>query len=387
MAEILGDDSAFHAAAMPLDASSPKTLGPFVLGHLVRTNGLIGAAAKLAQMVAARDRFQEGVRAVCEVAEQLADRLGLGPGVQGDLLFFNERWDGKSFLKRARGEDVPIAVRVVHVAECATLYAEIGGVEAAIEKVRERSGGAFDPRLAELLERDAAALLAPEGELWDSVVASAPRERPLEDAELDGALAAIGEFADLKSPFTVGHSAGVARLAEAAARQAGLPEEDANLLRRAGLVHDVGRAGVPAPIWEKPEPLTRGEWEQVRLHAYHGERVLDRSPGLSQLAATAALHHERCDGSGYHRGAGARGLSQPARLLAAADAFHAMTEPRPHRPARSSEAAAAELRADARAGRLDADAVEAVVAAAGGRPRRRREHVAGLTAREGRKFG
>jgi HD-GYP domain-containing protein (c-di-GMP phosphodiesterase class II) len=148
-------------------------------------------------------------------------------------------------------------VRVVHVAECASLYAEIGGVEAAIEKVRERSGGAFDPRLAELLERDAAALLAPEGELWDSVVASAPRERPLEDAELDGALAAIGEFADLKSPFTVGHSAGVARLAEAAARQAGLPEEDANLLRRAGLVHDVGRAGVPAPIWEKPEPLTR----------------------------------------------------------------------------------------------------------------------------------
>ena len=139
---------------------------------------------------------------------------------------------------------------------------------------------------------------------------------------------------------------------------------------------------VPSTIWEKPGPLTRDEWERVRLHAYQTERVLDHSPALVQLAATATLHHERCDGSGYHRGLGAAGLSRCARLLAAADAFHAMTEPRPHRPALAAEEAVAQLRAEARAGLLDGDAVEAVIAAAGGRPRRKPERVAGLTARE-----
>jgi len=119
----------------------------------------------------------------------------------------------------------------------------------------------------------------------------------------------------------------------------------------------------------------------VRLHAYHGERLLNRSPGLAALAAIASLHHERCDGSGYHRGLDARSLPEPARLLAAADVYHAMLEPRPHRPARSAEEAAAELRLESRRGRLDADAVEHVLVAAGQRPRRRREHVAGLTQR------
>jgi HD-GYP domain-containing protein (c-di-GMP phosphodiesterase class II) len=187
---------------------------------------------------------------------------------------------------------------------------------------------------------------------------------------------------DLKSPSTVGHSAGVARLAEAAARAAGLPDAEATLLRRSGLVHDIGRVSVASTIWEKPGPLTRDEWERVRLHAYQTERVLDHSPALSQLAATAALHHERCDGSGYHRGVGVTALSRGARLLAAADAFHAMTEPRPHRPPLEPEAAIVQLRAEARAGCHDGDAAEAIIAAAGGRPRRRPEHVAGLTARE-----
>jgi DNA-binding CsgD family transcriptional regulator len=135
-------------------------------------------------------------------------------------------------------------------------------------------------------------------------------------------------------------------------------------------------------VWGKPGPLTADDWERVRLHPYLSERVLARSSGLAALAELASLHHERCDGSGYHRGLDGRSLPYPARVLAAADAFHAMTEPRPHRGALAPEAAAAELRAESRAGRLDSDAVEAVVAAAGGRPRRRRDQVAGLTERE-----
>jgi len=134
-------------------------------------------------------------------------------------------------------------------------------------------------------------------------------------------------------------------------------------LYRAGLVHDLGRVAIPAGIWAKPGPLSAGEWELVRLHAYHGERILARSGALAPLAELAGMHHERADGSGYHRGA--RELSAEAQLLAAADAFQAMTQARPHRPALTAEAAGAELRAQIMAGKLGAEAVDAVLAAAG----------------------
>ncbi len=171
----------------------------------------------------------------------------------------------------------------------------------------------------------------------------------------------------------------MAELAGAAARAVGLP---AGELRRAGWVHDVGRVGVSSVVWEKPGPLTRAEREQVRLHPYFTERVLARPARLAELGRLAASHHERLDGTGYHRCVAAGALGPGERLLAAADAYHAMSEPRPHRLPVPPAAAAAALRAEVRAGRLDGDAAEAVLAAAGHRPRRRRENVAGLTARE-----
>lgn len=151
-------------------------------------------------------------------------------------------------------------------------------------------------------------------------------------------IAAMGDFADfadLASSYVVGHSAGVAALATAAAQSWGLEAADLVTIRRAALVHDVGRVTVPVRIWQKASPLTPDDGEQVRLHAFHSEPVLTRSPFLAALAPDAS-HHERLDGSGYHRGAVATALTRPARLLAAADAYHAMTEPRPHRQANPS---------------------------------------------------
>ena len=196
----------------------------------------------------------------------------------------------------------------------------------------------------------------------------------------------MGDFADLASPFLTGHSAGVADLAAAAAAQRGLDAGGATALRRSAHVHDVGRVAIPFRIWQKPGPLTPQELERVRLHAYHSERILSHSPFLASLAPTACAHHERLDGSGYHRGARAAALSPPARLLAAVDAYHAMTEPRPHRPALSPERAAELLAEDARAGRLDPDAVAAVLAAAGQRAPPI-ERPAGLTEREAEVIG
>jgi HD-GYP domain-containing protein (c-di-GMP phosphodiesterase class II) len=203
----------------------------------------------------------------------------------------------------------------------------------------------------------------------------------LTEEALDRALAAMGNFADLISPYLAGHSMGVANLAGSAARACKIDPAAATAIRRAGFVHDLGRVALHARIWQKPGPLSADDWEQVRLHPYHTERVLSRSPFLSALSPIAAAHHERLDGSGYHRGATGPELAFPARLLAAADAYHPMTEPRPHREHLLPERAAQALAEEASAGRLDPDAVAAVLEASG-QHAPRLERPAGLTERE-----
>jgi HD-GYP domain-containing protein (c-di-GMP phosphodiesterase class II) len=200
---------------------------------------------------------------------------------------------------------------------------------------------------------------------------------------LDTMARAFADFTDLKSPYTTGHSRGVAELADGGARNANLTEPEVTGLRQAALLHDLGRVAVANGIWEAPRPLTAPEWERVRLHAYHTERILAHAPMLQPLAILASSHHERIDGSGYHRGSKAAQLPAPARLLAAADAYQAMTQERPHRPARTPDDAARELRAEVDAGRLDRSAAESVLEAAGHTRRRaRKELPAGLSERE-----
>jgi HD-GYP domain-containing protein (c-di-GMP phosphodiesterase class II) len=202
------------------------------------------------------------------------------------------------------------------------------------------------------------------------------------EADLESTLAAIGEFSELKSPWSMGHSRAVAELSGRAALELGLPDSTVTLVRRAGLVQDLGMLGVPNQIWDKPGPLSHAELERVRLHPHLTERMLASSPALEPIGALAALHHERLDGSGYPRALAGSQIGVCARLLAAADALHAMTHPRPHREAMAPAAAAAELRAEVKRGRLDGDAVDGVLRAAGHRVRRRRDWPAGLTSRE-----
>jgi HD-GYP domain-containing protein (c-di-GMP phosphodiesterase class II) len=319
----------------------------------------------------------------------LAEGVGLPPSVHGLLAHLTERWDGKGPLGQARGEEIPLPMRIVHVAVDATFQRLLGGDEHAARVVRERAGSGFDPQVAACLADDAEEILAidPEASAWDEVLAREPQPRlTLEGEAIERALAAMGGFADLISPYLTGHSAGVAELAAAAARRCRLDAPGEVALRRAAVVHDLGRVAIGARTWQKPGPLTADEWEQVRLHPYHTERVLSRSPFLSALAPVAGAHHERLDGSGYHRGAAGADLPLPARLLAVADAYHAMTEPRPYREPIAPEAAAETVADEARAGRLDPDAVAAVVEAAG-QPTPRIERPAGLTEREAEVVG
>jgi HD-GYP domain-containing protein (c-di-GMP phosphodiesterase class II) len=220
-------------------------------------------------------------------------------------------------------------------------------------------------------------------ETWNAVIDAEPAlGLGLTEEEFDAALLAVADFVDLKCPYSLGHSATVAELAAAAGALFKLPEGETKTLRRAGLVHDFGRLGVSNAIWDKKGPLGAGERERVRMHPYFTERMLRQSPALAPLGAIAGQHRERLDGSGYPRGISGSAIALPARIIGAADAYQAMREERPHRPARSADDAARELRADARAGRFDGDVVEAVLQVAGHRARRRPEGLAGLTARE-----
>jgi len=276
--------------------------------------------------------------------------------------------------------------RLLHVARDADVLWRLGGAERVRAALEARAATAYDPELAELARRELPQALEAldDQPAWDAAMHARPaRPAAMAGGALDEACRVVGEFADLKSVFTLGHSPAVAELAEAAAWRMGLAEADVAVVRRAGLVHDVGRVAVSTGIWEKPAALTTGEWERVRMHPYFGERVLARCGGLAEVGAVAARHHERLDGSGYHRGAAAGELALAAHLLAAADVCQAMTEPRPHRPALTADAAARELDREVAAGRLDGDAVAAVLQAAGVRAGAApRAFPAGLTARE-----
>jgi HD-GYP domain-containing protein (c-di-GMP phosphodiesterase class II) len=322
----------------------------------------------------------------CEVAQGMADRLGFGPAVREGLGQMFERWDGRGLPAGIKGEAISQSVRIVQLAADAELFHRLGGVDGAIAAVRQRAGGAHYPPLVAHFCQVAPRILAEhrDGSMWDEVLAAEPGSRPVVSAaQFDEATRAIGDFVDLKSPYLSGHSGGVGDLAGAAAVQCRLAADDVAAVRRAGFVHDLGRIGISAATWQKPGPLTAEEWERVRLHPYYTERVLRRPQALAGLGLLAASHHERLDGSGYHRGVPASMLSPGARILAAADAYQAMTEPRPHRPALSADSAADQVRREVRAGRLDGEAVDAVLMAAGHRVRRKRpDRPAGLSDRE-----
>ena len=318
-----------------------------------------------------------------EMARALGAELGLPAEVLDALGAVYEQWDGRGWPGARRGADVPAAARLAQFAEFVEVAHRVGGVEAARELARRRGGGQFDPALAALVRDDADAVLGglDGAATWDAVIEAEPALAVvLSGDRIDAALLAIGSFVDLKTPYALGHARAVAELAGAAAERAGLPEEEARTLRRAALVHDLGRLGISNAIWDKPGPLGPGEWERARLLPYLTERMLSQSAALAPLGAIAVQHRERLDGSGYPRGLSGAAISRPARILAAADAYQAMCEPRPYRAAHAPPAAAAELRAEVRAGRLDGDAVEAVLGAAGHRVPRRREGPEGLTA-------
>jgi HD-GYP domain-containing protein (c-di-GMP phosphodiesterase class II) len=319
------------------------------------------------------------------LAVSLAEQLGLSDAVLEAVGCAYEQWDGRGWPGQRAGADVPLAARLAGVADFVEVAYRMGGVDAARDVARRRSGKQFDPSLSEVIVDEGEMILAGLDDLgtWDAVIDAEPALAVAVDpAHFDEALRAVANFVDLKSPYSLGHAGAVADLTGDAGRRLGMSDDDASTLWRAGLVHGLGRLGVSNAIWDKPGPLGAGEWERVRLHPYLTERMLQQSQSLAPLGAIAVQLRERLDGSGYPRGLSGTAVSPPARVLGAADAYQAMREPRPYRPPLSADLAATELRAEVRAGRMDSEAVDAVLAAAGHRIPGRRSGPAGLTPRE-----
>lgn len=387
---LFGDEHELRRDFALVDAGNVVEVMRFAARHIARAAagaGRVRMAALVAQrLLAAPAVTRGGYAAHCEVAQRLAERLELGPQTIVALGQLYERWDGKGLPNGLRGEAIAPAVRVVSLVQDALAVYDVHGADAALAGVRKRRGAAYEPRIADrfcaigadLLERCA------DEPSWDEILALEPGEPVvLSDERIDRACLAMADFADIKSPYTLGHSRAVAELAAAAGERCGLGADEVVALRRAALLHDIGSVGVSAAIWCKPGALSESEWERVRMHGYYTERVLAKPAAFARLGAIATHHHERCDGSGYHRAVRGGALSTGAKILAAADTYRAMLEPRPHREARTPDDAAGELQRDARAGRLDPDAVSAVLASAGHAVRAaRRPNVADLTERE-----
>lgn len=380
-----GDDLAFNAAMAPALNAPPGEAMRWFVRHLAEDLPVPRRAGRVVRALADPGMEHRSLSGHCEVAARLAGRLGIGEPVCDALAHAYERWDGKGHPAGLAGEEVPAAIRVVAPARDAELWARRAGWPMAAEVLGRRRDRTYDPAVVDVLLAG--------GERWLAEAGDDPCAAVL-DAEpgpvstiggerLDEALAAVADFTDLKSPFLRGHSTGVAALAVDAATAAGLSRDEATVVTRAALVHDVGRVGVPNGVWDRPGPLTAEQWERVRLHPYLGERVLRRCTLLAPLAEVAAHHHERADGSGYHRGSSGDQVGLGGRLLAAADVFHAMTEDRPHRPAHTPAAAAEHLLEQVDAGRFGCTEVDAVLQAAGQAVRPPRvARPAGLTERE-----
>jgi HD-GYP domain-containing protein (c-di-GMP phosphodiesterase class II) len=314
---------------------------------------------------AARDEHARGSR---EVGALLGAEVGLAKDALLALDEVFERFDGRGFPAGRAGDELTLAARVVHVAELAVMAHSEGGPEAAAGAVARGAGGQLDPELCEVFARRSDAIMA---ELdTDDVLARAAELEPapqriVSPAAIERVCSAFATFADLRGRLLLGHSHHVAALAARAGELCGCGPEASRELRLGGLLLDLGRVGVPREIWDRPGPLGQVERERMRLHTYWTERILERCYPLAPLAAAAGAHHERLDGSGYHRGSKAAELSASARLFAAADVFAALTEARPYRPPMSQSEAARVLCDEVQAGRLDGEAVGAVIEAAG----------------------
>ena len=379
-----GDDIAFRADTYDVDwAGLPFAW--LLASHVGRDRPALARAGRAAALFGRlRGNLRELMSSHCLSAGALAERAGLGDDVGRALAYTFERWDGSGLPAGIGGADIPREMHIAHVADVAEVHLRRAGVEHAERTVRARSGTQFDPAVVAAFTAGAAEIAAELAvdDVWQAALDRAPdrdlgrRRRSRPAAHRRGRLRRSEVPGDGRPLASGGRAGGRCR---APVRVA---DPQVRVVRRAALMHDIGRMGVPNSIWDRPGRPSDTEWERVRLYPYLTGRILSRIDGFAEIAGVAGAHHERMDGSGYPRGLSGAALSPAQRVLAAADVYRSLREDRPYRRAHAAPEAASLLRTEVRAGRLDGPAVEAVLEAAGEPVRRRRTWPAGLTERE-----
>jgi HD-GYP domain-containing protein (c-di-GMP phosphodiesterase class II)/DNA-binding CsgD family transcriptional regulator len=390
IATVFGDDIALLAQTLVLDIADPAEVG-----HAMVAFATAGRPPEEHEQIArslqegAHDWAVHNFATGCEVGDMLIQRLDMGPNVREAFAFTYERWNGNGYPNGAKGDQIPLAMRAVHLSHDMEAIGRRFSPAKAIDAARERRDRTYDPELADLfVERgsnwfDQLDKLDP----WDAVLDLEPEpHRTLEGAALDDAITVAADFIDLKSPYMAGHSRRCAQLAADAAGLLGCTDAEITTLRRAALLHEFGTTAVPNSMLDKRGPLTRAEFDRVEHHPMFSEQMLGRSPALAVLGPVAGAHHEKADGSGYHKGLHADATDRAARVLTAVDIYVGLTTERADRPAFSADSAATELRGLASQGVLEHETANAVLTAAGHHePRTRTPRIqrpGGLTGRE-----
>ena len=391
VATLFGDEIAIRAQTLVHDAANPAEVIQDVIAFATA-----GRAQEdrdqIVQFIQqnAREWATHNFSSGCEVADMLLQRIDFGPDVREALRFTFERWNGKGYPTHAAGDAIPLAMRVVHLSHDMEALARLFSPERALGAAHDRRDRTYDPALADIFVRHGSDWFAKlrKTEPWDAVLELEPHPRRVLDGDtLDDALLMAADFIDLKSPYMGGHSRRCAHLVANAGHVLGFSDDTVTTLRRAALVHDFGTTAVPNSIWDKRGSLTKAEFDRVELHPMLTEQMLRRSAALAALNPVACAHHEKSDGSGYHKRVRADAVDSASAVLAATEVYVGMTTERADRPAFSAEDAATELGKLASSGVLESRAIRAVLVAAGhGEPTtpavRRPQNPGGLSRRE-----
>jgi HD-GYP domain-containing protein (c-di-GMP phosphodiesterase class II) len=312
----------------------------FALTHVATESPLPQRMWKLLQVAATQQAdSRDLVKIRCERGSYIAKKLGFSDAVAEGIHSLDEHWNGGGYPNHLLGEEIPMFSRIANLCQTLEVFYEARGEEDALDAIRARSGRWFDPELVA-----AAMSLSKQGLLWlgldskdllENVLAMEPEQRRLiaDDATVDSICLAFADIIDAKSPFTYQHSNGVADAAMDIAIHFGMNELEKKQLRRAALMHDIGKLSVPNSILEKPGKLMDEEWQIVRDHPYYTFQILKRVPAFKSFSSDAAAHHERLDGSGYWRRLSGSSISTVARILSVADVFDALRAKRPYRDA------------------------------------------------------
>jgi HD-GYP domain-containing protein (c-di-GMP phosphodiesterase class II) len=348
----LADDLTFKRDIKSVNDSLPQILR-FVLSHTGMKAGMSERFRSLLTIVTQGGQIaRELIETRCQRGAEIVRRMRFPEEVARGILDLDEHWDGSGKPAGLSGDAISPFSRIALIAQVVDVFNTSGGRDAALKEVRERSGGWFEPFLAQAFERAAAnpafwRVLASRG-LQQTIIELAPEQggETVDEDYLDEVAAAFAQVVDSKSPYTAGHSDRVALFTDMIAEELGLSPEKRRFLKRAALLHDLGKLGVSNQILDKPGKLTDDEWQSVRQHPAKSEMILSRISAFQELARIAGSHHERLDGKGYPRGIAGDEICLETRIITCADIFDALTAERPYRAAMPVTKALEILRGD-----------------------------------------